>query len=128
MAQHSNDVRVTAHMPGHIKQTIDKAAVLRGVSVTQFLVHSAKQQLAEEHLIQLDRDNSAAFVAALDQAALNNFLARTASFSLHRADLPPIYPLPAPGLTTQRNPIQFAVRSQRQGRDPMQLTRAQGAA
>lgn len=57
-------------MPGHIKQTIEEAASLGGLSVTQFLVRSAyesaKKQLAEEHLVQLDRANSAAFVAALD--------------------------------------------------------------
>ena len=57
-------------MPGHIKQTIEEAATLGGISVTQFLVRSAyesaKRQLAEEHIIQLDRENSAAFVAALD--------------------------------------------------------------
>jgi uncharacterized protein (DUF1778 family) len=76
MTQYASEVRVTARMPGHIKQTIEEAAVLGGVSVTQFLVRSAyemaKTQLAEEHLIQLDRLSSAAFAAALDEPATPN--------------------------------------------------------
>ena len=63
-------------MPGHIKQTIEEAAALGGISVTQFLVRSAyesaKRQLAEEHSIHLDRRTSAAFVAALDEPAAPN--------------------------------------------------------
>ena len=76
MTMHSSDVRVTARMPAHIKQTIEEAASLGGLSVTQFLVRSAyesaKKQLAEEHLIQLDRANSAAFAAALDAPVAPN--------------------------------------------------------
>lgn len=63
-------------MPAHIKQTIEEAAALGGVSVTRFLVNSAyesaKRQLAEEHVIRLDRSNSAAFAAALDAPAAPN--------------------------------------------------------
>ena len=63
-------------MPGHIKQTIEEAAALGGISVTQFLVRSsyesAKRQLAEEHVIHLDRKNSAAFAAALDEPSAPN--------------------------------------------------------
>ena len=63
-------------MPGHIKQTIEEAAALGGISVTQFLVRSAyesaKRQLAEEHIIELDRRNSVAFVAALEEPAAPN--------------------------------------------------------
>ena len=63
-------------MPGHIKQTIEEAAALGGLSLTQFLVRSAydsaKRQIAEEHIIHLDRTHSAAFVAALDEPAAPN--------------------------------------------------------
>jgi len=63
-------------MPGHIKQTIEEAAALGGISVTQFLVRSAydsaKRQLAEEYTVHLDRQTSAAFVAALEEPSAPN--------------------------------------------------------
>jgi uncharacterized protein (DUF1778 family) len=63
-------------MPGHIKQTIEEAAALGGLSVTQFLVRSAyesaKRPVAEAHTIELDRKSSLAFVTALDEPSAPN--------------------------------------------------------
>lgn len=76
MVQLSSDARVTARMPSHIKRTIDEAAALSGSTLSQFLVQSAyekaKKLISEEKVIRLGREDSKAFVEALERPAEPN--------------------------------------------------------
>lgn len=68
--------RITARVPMHVKEKLQKAADIEGATLNQFIVQAALEKavaiIERESRIQLSVEDSKAFYTAITQAALPN--------------------------------------------------------